>query len=97
MPGVEIFERGDYDSIEELIRNKTPIIFKSAIEFSEFIETTAIMQSMTNTQVVLDYCEIYDMEYESLAQMMTQNLKDKIATEMRDAGLLPKTSQLEFE
>jgi hypothetical protein len=49
------------------------------------------------TSVLVDYCEVYDLEYDSLAKMLTQSLKDKVAAEMQDAGLLPKENRLEFE
>lgn len=93
MPGVEIFERAD---LAKLAQNPPNLIFKSAVEFSEFVETLANRDSTTITSVLVDYCEVYDLEYETLARMLTQSLKDKVATEMQDAGLLPKSNRLEF-
>jgi hypothetical protein len=93
MPGVEIFERVD---LVKLAQNPPNLIFKSAVEFSEFVETLANRDSTTITSVLVDYCEVYDLEYETLARMLTQSLKDKVATEMQDAGLLPKSNRLEF-
>lgn len=94
MAGVEIFERAD---LAKLAQNPPNLIFNNAIEFSEFIETLANRDSTTLTSVLVDYCEVYDVEYEMLAKMMTASLKDKVAAEMRDAGYLPKLNRLEFE
>ena len=94
MPGVEIFERSDLSTI---ISNPPNLIFNNAVEFSEFIETLARRDDSPVTQVLIDYCEIYDLEYESLSRMLTASLKEKISAEMQDAGLLPKSSRLEFE
>lgn len=94
MPGVEIFERSDLSTI---INNPPNLIFNNAVEFSEFIETLARRDESPVTQVLIDYCEIYDLEYDSLSKMLTASLKEKISAEMQDAGLLPKSPRLEFE
>jgi hypothetical protein len=94
MPGVEIFERAD---LVKLAQNPPSLIFNNAIEFSEFVETLALRDNTSVTSVLVDYCEVYDLEYDSLAKMLTQSLKDKVAAEMQDAGLLPKENRLEFE
>jgi hypothetical protein len=94
MPGVEIFERAD---LAKLAQNPPNLIFKTAVEFSEFIETLAKRDSTTLTSVLVDFCEVYDLEYETLAKMLTVSLKDKVSAEMQDAGLLPKSTRLEFE
>lgn len=94
MPGVEIFERAD---LAKLAQNPPNLIFNNAVEFSEFVETLANRDSTSVTSVLVDYCEVYDMEYDTLAKMMTSSLKDKVRAEMQDCGLLPKISRLEFE
>lgn len=94
MPGVEIFDRAN---LVDLARNPPSLIFNNAVEFSEFVETLAARDSTTLTSVLVDYCEVYDVEYETLAKMMTSSIKDKVAAEMRDAGYLPKVNRLEFE
>lgn len=94
MPGVEIFERAN---LTELAKNPPNLIFNNAVEFSEFVETLANRDSSTVTSVLVDYCEVYGLEYETLAKMLTSSIKDKVAAEMQDAGLLPKTNRLEFE
>jgi hypothetical protein len=72
-------------------------IFKTATDFSQFVETTAAKQGLTLTQVILDYCENKDVDYLDVAKLLSQTLKDKIAFEMQEAGLLPKHTVLEFE
>jgi hypothetical protein len=94
MPGVEIFQRED---LAKLANSPPNLIFNTAIEFSEFVETLAVRDETTITSVIVDYCEIYDLEYESLAKMLTSSVKDKIAAEMQDAGLLARVNRLEFE
>ena len=94
MPGVDIF---DPTQLNIDIETKRPLIFRTASEFSEYIEVTAYHNDLTVTQMLLDYCEIHDIEYEELGNMLTPTLKNKIACEMQESGFMPKTSQLAFE
>lgn len=94
MAGVEIFTRSN---LEDLLLTKPNIIFSTAVEFSEYVETVAVRYGETITQVLLSYCDTHDIEYEQLAKMLTRSIRDKIETEMQDSGLLPKTSVLELE
>lgn len=94
MPGVEIFNRAD---LVALAQQQPNLLFNNAVEFSEFVETLARRDNTTITSVLVDYCEVYDLEYENLAKMLTQSIKDKVAAEMEDAGYLPKSNRLEFE
>lgn len=100
MAGVEIFDPRDIHRIDYTspsLLHTEMFIFRTPVEFSEFIEMFSVKNSMTVTQVLLDYCEEHDLEYGQLAAMLTQNLKNKIAAEMQESGLLPKTATLSFE
>jgi hypothetical protein len=91
---VEIFDRAGLDkSLEDPSR----WIFRSAVEFSEFVESIANQREELIMNVLIEFCELYDLEYENLSKMLTVHLKDKVASEMQDAGLLPKQNRIEFE
>lgn len=94
MPGAEIFQRAN---LFELSKNPPNLIFSNAVEFSEFIETLAVRDQTTLTSAIVDYCEVYDLEYESLSKMLTSSIKEKIISEMQDLGLIAKSNRLEFE
>ena len=72
-------------------------IFKTAVDFSQFVEITAAKQGASLTQVILEYCENKDVDYLDVAKLLSPTLKEKIAFEMQEAGLLPKHTVLEFE
>ena len=73
MPGVEIFDRAE---LGEFVESDSSIIFGNCVEFSEYIETLALYESRTVTQVLIEYCEFNDVEYEDLSKMLTPSLKE---------------------
>lgn len=72
-------------------------LFRNATDFSYYIQTTAQKEGMTCTQTILEYCEQRDLDPEDIAKLINRALKEQITLEMQEAGLLPKTSTLEFE
>lgn len=72
-------------------------LFRNATDFSYYIQTTAQKEGMTCTQTILEYCEQRDLDPEDIAKLINRALKEQIALEMQEDGLLPKTSTLEFE
>jgi len=71
-----------------------PKVFKTANEFSYFIEQEAIRRREECYSVILDYCEKNDVEYEKLVPMVNTQLKEKLAIEFSEMGMLPKQSSL---
>lgn len=68
------------------------ILFKSATEFSMFITNTANKKQQTLTQTILDYCDDRDIDPENIAKLISKTMKERIAIEMQDAGLLQRES-----
>jgi hypothetical protein len=71
------------------------MIFTSANEFSIFIEMFANEHKMTYTDSILKYCESNFLEPEDIKSLVGKSLKDKLAVEMRQAGMLPRQPTLE--
>ena len=91
-----------YKDSEPLSKDNLPsmeeaIIFPDSNTFSQFIELHAISSERTCTSVILEYCEIRDLEMNEVAKMISTPLKEKIKIEMQEAGLMRRVSQLSFE
>lgn len=75
-------------------RNTEHIVFQSANEFSHYIETLAYKENKTHVSAIIEYCDDRDVDIEDISHYISRSLKEKIAIEMQEDGLLPKTSQL---
>jgi hypothetical protein len=69
-------------------------IFKTANQFSIFIEKNAVEKKMSHIDTVLKYCEENQLEPEDISKMINKSLKEKIALEMMDLNYLPKSPSL---
>jgi len=69
-------------------------IFKTANEFSYFIEQEAVKRREECYTIILEYCEKNDVDYEKLVPMVNDQLKSKLAVEFGEMGMLPKQSSL---
>lgn len=85
-----------FDPLEHDYDSTTQCLFRSAVEFSEFIELKASKANNSLVNTIIEYCEYSDVDYTDLSNLITPNLRDKIQIEMQDIGLMPKTSQLVF-
>jgi hypothetical protein len=92
MPGVDIFNPETYDYTRPSI-----VLFATPQEFSEYIELSASHRDVSLTTALIEYCELSDLDYDNLSSMLTNTIKEKIALEMQEDGLMQKTSRLEFE
>ncbi len=63
-------------------------------EFSIFIEKKTYEEDSTLIESILDYCDENDLEYETVAKMLTQNLKEKIQYEAESAHLMIRRSSV---
>jgi hypothetical protein len=73
------------------------ILFRSANEFSMFIINTANKNFETLTATILSYCDERDIDPENIAKLISKNLKERIALEMEEAGLMRRESSGSFE
>jgi hypothetical protein len=74
------------------IRKTAPVLFRTANEFSMHITNSAHEQGKTLTQCLLDYIEDRDVEPEEVAKLVSKSLKELLALEMQEAGLLARES-----
>ena len=70
-------------------------LFKNPNEFSLFIEQTAVDEGISCYQALMDYCDEEDIEYEDIAKSVNRQLKEKLALEFSEMGLLRKNASLE--
>ena len=77
------------------IRITDRVLFRSASEFSQFIETEAIRQDRQCTDIILEYCDEKDIEPDAVGKLINESLKGKIENEMIESGLLEKRNTLE--
>jgi len=82
-------------SIEATVTDK--VLFRTANEFSMFIVNTKNGTDKSITQCILEYCESRDAEPEDIAKLISKPLKELLALEMQEAGLLPRSSSAVFE
>lgn len=70
-------------------------MFKSANEFSLYIEQLVKDKKLSYMDAVLDYCKENYLEPDDISNLINTNLKDKIALEMRELNYLPKQGTLD--
>ena len=70
-------------------------IFKSDIEFSEYIENLALSQRATVLDTLIMFCEENGVEPERIRTMVSQSLRDKLRVNFVDRGLLKAESSLD--
>ena len=64
--------------------------FKTATEFSQFIERKSSQNSIPCMDVLVDYCVKKEIEMESVAVLLTSSLKEKIRAEAEELNLLKR-------
>lgn len=70
--------------------------FKSANEFSLFIEKMAADRRMSHLDAVLKFCEEHYLEPDEIASKISKSLKEKIENDFRELNYLPKTATLDL-
>lgn len=73
------------------------LIFRTPNEFSLYIEMTAVKQQRTCTDVIIEYCDIRDLDPDDISKLISVSLREKIKIEMQELGLMRKTSTIDFE
>ena len=62
--------------------------------FSMEIERIALEKNITHLDAVLDYCHRQDIEPDTVGNLISKGLKEKIEAHARDLNFLPKQAQL---
>lgn len=70
-------------------------MFKTAAQFSLFIEQYAAEKRMSHMDAVLKYCEENFIEPDEIKSLVNKTLRDKIEINMREANLLPRQATLD--
>lgn len=73
------------------------VLFRTANEFSIFITNMKKDTDKSYTQCVLEYCELRDIEPSDIAKLISKPLKELLAIEMQEAGLLTRVSTAHFD
>ena len=74
-----------------------PILFKSANEFSQHIQRISYESGNTLIHTLTEYCEQRDIDPEDIAKLISKPLKEMLALEFQESGLLKKTSTATFD
>jgi hypothetical protein len=70
--------------------------FKSANEFSLYIEKTARDQRVSHLDAVLEFCAKHMIDPTEVASKINKSLKEKIENDFRELNYLPKIAQLDI-
>lgn len=70
-------------------------MFKSANEFSLYIEQVVREKRLSYMDAILEYCKENFLEPEDVAKLINKSLKDKLEMDFREANYLPKQAQLD--
>lgn len=71
-------------------------MFRSANEFSLYIEKKVIAKRMSYMDAILEYCQENYLEPDDIKRLVNKSLKDKLEFEMRDLNYLPKQAKLDI-
>lgn len=66
--------------------------FRTAEEFSVYVETTAVRKGERLLEVIMQYCDDLDIEPEVVAKSLTPSLKEKLQAECEVYNLLTTKS-----
>lgn len=79
---------------EQLTIGPPKKLFQNANEFSMFIEQRAIEEGIPCYTALLEYCEEQDIDPEELTKSVNRQLKEKLAVEFAEMGMLKLTPSL---
>lgn len=71
-------------------------MFKTANEFSLYIETKVAEEGGTYMDTLLAYCEENYIDPADIASLISKPLKDKIEVEFQELNYLPKVAKLDI-
>jgi len=68
--------------------------FRSANEFSLYIEEKVSKEKIGYMDAIINYCNNIDIDVGSIASLVNQSLKDKIQLEAEDQNMLKRRGKL---
>lgn len=66
-------------------------LFENSIAFSQFIERKSVHDKVPCLDIIIDLCELRDIDVEDITKLLTQPIKDKLKKEMIDRGMVKRT------
>ncbi len=82
-------EMPDPKKIEEVLNQK----FLSKDKFAEDIESLVLETKMSYIDAIVQYCELNNIEVETVNKLVSRPLKEKIRWEATELNYLKKTSR----
>ena len=70
------------------------MLLNTSKTFSINIENLAKEKNITHMEAVLDYCKRNDLEPDTVGNLISKSLKEKIEANARDLNFLPRQAQL---
>ena len=70
-------------------------MFKTANEFSLYIEQLVKEKHVNHLDAVLEYCKENFIEPDDISSLINKSLKDKIEMNFRELNYLPKQAKLD--
>lgn len=70
-------------------------MFKTANEFSLYIENQVYEKNISYMDAVLEYCTENYVEPDEIAKLINKSLKDKLEVNFQEMNYLPKQAQLD--
>jgi hypothetical protein len=67
--------------------------FMTTARFSQEIEKLALNNSMNYIDAIIHYCEINDIEIESVSKLVSKPLKEKLKYDAQKLNYMKKTSR----
>jgi hypothetical protein len=83
-----------HEQSETLNTSSQKQMFQNSNDFSLHIETTAIDDGISCYNALLNYCYENDIDPEDIAKNVNKQLKEKLAVEFAEMGLLKKSPSL---
>jgi hypothetical protein len=86
---IELMEKDSNEGIEEILEKK----FISPAKFAEEIEKVVISENCTYIDAIIHFCEMNNIDVESVPKLISKPLKEKIKYEAMELNFLKKTSR----
>ncbi len=69
-------------------------LFKTSIEFSQYIEETAFKNKQTVLETLINFMDEYGVEPEEFKKLISNSLKDQLAEDFKLIGKLKQNATL---
>lgn len=70
--------------------------FKTANEFSTYIEAQASLMKVSRMDAILMFCEVHFIDPSDISGKISKSLKANLEQEFRDLNYLPQRAQLDL-